>query len=171
MTRRFGLLTLLLFFAGSAGAADPPKKRLSDYEEGKKIYRRSCWQCHGQMADGEGPAAAALPEGVPTLRGGVVSRDRRDELSRLILQGKGLMPAFSAEFERQDARRILIYLEKFDQRGGVESNEEEDSEESKTEVIEEEGNAPEPEEEEEEEEEEEDENATPDTPPAEAPNP
>ena len=143
MKPRIGLLTLALILAGSATAADPPKKRLSDYEEGKKIYRRSCWQCHGRAADGEGPAAAALPEGVPTLRGGVVTRERRDELIRSILHGKGLMPAYSAEFERQDAKRILIYLEKYDQRGGVEPDDEEDSEDAEeTEATEEEGNAP-----------------------------
>ena len=149
MKPRIGLLTLGLILAGSTAAADPPKKRLSDYEEGKKIYRRSCWQCHGRDAAGEGPAAAALPDGVPTLRGGVVTRERRDEFIRSILNGKGLMPAFSAEFERQDAKRILIYLEKYDQRDGVEPDDEEDNKDGpETEVTEEEGNAPTSEEEE-----------------------
>ena len=144
MKPRIGLLTLALILAGSAQAADPPKKRLSDYEEGKKIYRRSCWQCHGQDAAGEGPAAAALPDGVPTLRGGIVTRERRDEFIRSILNGKGLMPAFSAEIERQDAKRVLIYLEKYDQRDGrePEAEEDEDDDNEGSELTEEEGNAP-----------------------------
>lgn len=142
MKPRIGLLTLALILAGSALAADPPKKRLSDYEEGKKIYRRSCWQCHGRDAAGEGPAAAALPDGVPTLRGGVVTRERRDEFIRSILHGKGLMPAFSAEIERQDAKRVLIYLEKYDQRDGREPEEDDDSDVEASEATEEEGNAP-----------------------------
>ena len=145
MNPRFLLVLMAFFFVGTPASADPPKKRLSDYEEGKKIYRRSCWQCHGRAADGEGPAASALPEGVPTLRGGVVTREKRDEFIRSILNGKGLMPAFSAEFERQDAKRILIYLEKYDQRDGVEPAEEEDAEavspEDENEI---EGNAPAP---------------------------
>ena len=78
-----------------------------------------------------------------------MTRERRDEFIRSILNGKGLMPAFSAEFERQDAKRILIYLEKYDQRDGVEPDDEEDNKDApETEVTEEEGNAPTSEEEE-----------------------
>jgi len=131
---------MLLLFSANLAEADVPKKRLSDYEEGKKIWKRSCWQCHGRQATGDGPAASAVAGGVPTLRGGVVVKDKRNELIRSILNGKGLMPAFSGEMERPDAKRVLIYLEKLDQRDGEEPEEEEEKEPEEEE--EEEGNAP-----------------------------
>jgi mono/diheme cytochrome c family protein len=140
MRKHSWLAIILLFLASAtlsavsgpeAGAA-VPKKRGSDYVEGKKIWKRSCWQCHGLKAEGDGPAAEAMVGGVPTLRGGIIVKPKRNDFMRSVLDGKGLMPAFSAEMERPDAKRVIIYLEKLDERNGVEP-EEEDKEEDKEE--------------------------------------
>ena len=71
--------------------------------------------------------------GVPTLRGGLVVKPKRNDFIRSVLNGKGLMPAFSAELERPDAKRVIIYLEKLDARNGVEPEELEEEEDAKTE--------------------------------------
>jgi mono/diheme cytochrome c family protein len=147
MRSRIWLASLVLLLAGSLAGAKVPKKRGSDYEEGKKIWKRSCWQCHGAKAEGDGPAAGAVAGGVPTLRGGVVVKDKRNDLIRSVLNGKGLMPAFSAEMERPDAKRVLIFLEKLDERDGVDPEEEEEAPNPSEEEEEEEageGNAPSP---------------------------
>jgi mono/diheme cytochrome c family protein len=140
--RKHRWLAIILLFLGSAtlsavsgpeAGAAVPKKRSSDYVEGKKIWKRSCWQCHGLKAEGDGPAAEAIVGGVPTLRGGLVVKPKRNNFMRSVLDGKGLMPAFSAEMERPDAKRVIIYLEKLDERNGVEPEEEDKEEEDKEE--------------------------------------
>ena len=134
-----GLVCAVLFWTAGSALANFPKKRGSDFEEGKKIWKRSCWQCHGLQADGQGPAAPAISGGVPTLRDGAVNPENRRDQIDSILNGKGWMPSFSAEIERPDARRILVYLQKFDEQGGKDGDEEEE------EAVEEEAEAiPEP---------------------------
>ncbi len=62
---------------------------------------------------GDGPAAAALTGGVPDLRGELDYTDK-DPLIELILDGQGDMPAFRAEFDKHDARRVLVYMERLE---------------------------------------------------------
>jgi mono/diheme cytochrome c family protein len=106
------LLSLLLLtpLVASAGV---PRKRSADHVRGQELWERSCWQCHGEEARGDGPAAAGLTAKVPDLRGRV-SADRQQELVSLILAGKGMMPAFSEELDRHDARKILVYLRRLE---------------------------------------------------------
>lgn len=96
--------------------AAQPKKRPEDPAAGKEHWDRSCWQCHGKLNDGQGPAASALLGGVPDLRG-TITPESYDALVPVILEGKGLMPAFDAEINNHDAKRILIYLTKLDTDG------------------------------------------------------
>lgn len=103
--------------------AAQPKKRPEDAVAGKEIWDRSCWQCHGKGNAGDGPAAASLKGGVPDLRN-TVTPERYDALIPVILEGKGLMPAYAAEFNNYDAKRILIYLTKLDTDGPPKEEEE-----------------------------------------------
>ena len=102
------LLFLLLLTPLVAGAG-VPRKRAADHVRGQELWERSCWQCHGEEARGDGPAAEALTAKVPDLRGRV-GTERQQDLVALILTGKGMMPAFSEELDRHDARKILVYL-------------------------------------------------------------
>lgn len=86
-----------------------PGKRPPDPVVGETLWRQSCWQCHGELGKGDGPAASALIGGVPSLEGKIVEADF-DKLIDGILVGKGKMPAYSETMERPDVRRILIYL-------------------------------------------------------------
>jgi len=95
-------------------AAKQPSKRPSDHDKGQTLYERSCWMCHGETAAGDGPAAASLPGGVPDLRG-QLPEERWDDLVSGIMAGHGACPAFAAELDRRDARRILLYLKKLEE--------------------------------------------------------
>ncbi len=96
---------------GVAGAQQQPAKRLPDLERGEELYLRHCVQCHGVTGAGDGPATAALVAPVPDLRGGVEKSDL-DEIAKIVLAGRGAMPAFEMSFDRYDARRALRYLDK-----------------------------------------------------------
>lgn len=105
---------VLLLVAGLALAAPPnkgsmPTKRPTDHDAGKRLWEQSCWQCHGKTGRGDGPAASALPGGVPSLEGKV---DRADfePMVAVIQAGRGRMPAYSEDIDRHDSKRILIYL-------------------------------------------------------------
>ena len=110
--------------------AGPPTKR-------KIRYLRSCWQCHGVEARGDGPASSALKVPVPSLR-----EDRgksRDDLVALIREGRGAMPAYFDSISKPNSRRILVYIDSLDKK---KSPKDEKDEEDEDEVPVEERNAP-----------------------------
>lgn len=86
-----------------------PSKRATDPEVGQKWYEASCVQCHGPSGKGDGPIAGDVVGGVPDLSGKIL-QDQFEPHIDLILAGKGRMPAYSEVIERQDVRRILVYL-------------------------------------------------------------
>ena len=101
--------------AGKSTAKSPkkyavPSKRPPDRERGRELWLQSCWQCHGEQGKGDGPAATALPDGVPTLES-KVSKEQFEALVKVIQDGKGRMPAYKEDIDKHDARRILIYLQ------------------------------------------------------------
>lgn len=85
-------------------------KRDSDEDAGRRLWNRSCWQCHGELGKGDGPAAASLVGGVPSLEGKVKTADF-DALVGVIQAGRGRMPAYAEDIDKHDSRRILVYLE------------------------------------------------------------
>lgn len=104
----FGLLTVgLLAWAGV------PTKRPEDHVRGRQLWEQSCWPCHGARNDGLGPAAGALPGGVPDLRG-QITEDRYEALIDVIQAGRGRMPAYSETMDRRETRRVLVYLTRLD---------------------------------------------------------
>lgn len=86
-----------------------PTRRPRDREIGRTLWRQSCSQCHGAEGHGDGPAAAALPQGVPTLAGRLTEANL-DAMTDLVLQGRGRMPAYSETIERGDVKRTLRYV-------------------------------------------------------------
>jgi mono/diheme cytochrome c family protein len=87
-----------------------PTKRAPDREAGRTLWLQSCWQCHGETGRGDGPAAAALVGGVPSLEG-KLRPSEWDVAVEIIESGRGRMPAYREDIDKHDARRILVYLE------------------------------------------------------------
>ncbi|MBM4393050.1 MAG: cytochrome c [Deltaproteobacteria bacterium] len=91
-----------------------PTKRKPDREAGRDTYLKSCWQCHGETGTGDGPAAAAMVGGVPTLvpllEKGVPGDQEMDRLVDLVLDGKGRMPAYREDYDKHQIRRVFLYL-------------------------------------------------------------
>jgi mono/diheme cytochrome c family protein len=85
-------------------------KRPPDVDVGRRLWQQSCWQCHGKAGAGDGPAAKALPAGVPPLTG-KVKEAGFDAMVRIIQDGKGRMPAYAETIDKHDSRRILVYLQ------------------------------------------------------------
>ena len=102
-------LAVPLAFAEPDSPPAMPTKRPPDREVGERLWKQSCWQCHGLKGEGDGPAAAAMVGGVPTLVGKLKKEDF-DALVARVEDGKGRMPAFREDIDKHDARRILDYM-------------------------------------------------------------
>jgi mono/diheme cytochrome c family protein len=100
---------MLLFLCTSLALAGQPTKRLPDSERGGELYMSNCWMCHGKKGQGNGPAAEAFSTESPAIA--KLERQRWDGALRVIMDGRGDMPAFSQVFDRRDAKRILTWLE------------------------------------------------------------
>jgi mono/diheme cytochrome c family protein len=105
---------VLILVAGAVQAGTWPARRKDDVAEGRALFDRSCWMCHGRYGQGDGPAATSLQVPVPSLLG-VSAPDRRDALVPVIQQGRGAMPGFSYTVTKPDTRRILAFLETLDE--------------------------------------------------------
>jgi mono/diheme cytochrome c family protein len=109
---RSWILVGALLAAGTAlakpdGTSTMPSKRPADFEVGKRLWQQSCWQCHGEKGAGDGPAAAAMPGGVPALS---FSGEQIDAMVQVVQDGRGRMPAYSEDIDKHDSRRILQYI-------------------------------------------------------------
>jgi len=106
-------LSMLIALLAVPALAAQPKKRPEDHVQGKQIWEKSCWQCHGEANDGEGPAAEMLVDTVPDLRGQITPK-RYDQFVTLVMGGSPTHPAFSTEMDDHQAKRIMIYLERME---------------------------------------------------------
>lgn len=108
MSRVAASLLLTAALALPALAAQPTR-RPTDDERGRELYDRHCASCHGARNAGDGPATTALVAKVPDLAGKVKADGATIDL---VQKGKGPMPAFSATFDREDARRVTAWMAK-----------------------------------------------------------
>ena len=101
---------ILIFWILSVALASQPTKRLPDADRGGELYLQNCWMCHGKKGQGNGPASEAFSTESPKLAK-VFHRTAWESQIRVIMDGRGDMPAFSQVMARSDAKRILIWLE------------------------------------------------------------
>lgn len=104
-------LALCIILSGTAWAKGTPKKREAADVRGQRSWEQHCQSCHGLDMSGSGAAAAAIPGGVPDLRGTVTPENRERQL-KAILEGQGYMPAFQESWYNpvRDSKLVLDYL-------------------------------------------------------------
>ena len=105
MFRKTGsALGLLLLFSGSADLW------AAEAKEGKAIYGKLCASCHG--ADGKGNPAMTKVFGEKELN--IVDQETMkksdDELLKVIVQGKGKMPASGKNLSKQEQKQVLDHV-------------------------------------------------------------
>ena len=109
-------MLLGLLVTVSAMAREWPTKAPPEAERGKELYIRHCAACHGTRGAGDGPAAAALVQKVPDFTEGFGKR-AQDELVKVVLYGKGVMPGFETAFPKEDADRVVKFMAKLGRSG------------------------------------------------------
>jgi mono/diheme cytochrome c family protein len=103
-------IIMILFLLTTLAFAGQPTKRPLDADRGGQLYMQNCWMCHGKRGNGDGPAAQAFQTESPAIVG-TLGAKKKDKMVRIILDGRGEMPAFSQVMDRKDAKRILLWLE------------------------------------------------------------
>lgn len=73
-------------------------------DRGQKFYKRTCAACH--MGTGEGQVSV----GAPALKENAFVSEEVDPLIKLVLEGKGTMPAFSHSVTGLELADILTYI-------------------------------------------------------------
>lgn len=88
----------------STASADP----LAD---GAQIYKERCVLCHGAEGKGDGVGAAGLNPKPRNHTDGVYMKTRTDEdLTDVITNGKGQMPAWGKILTEQQIQHVLAYV-------------------------------------------------------------
>jgi len=77
-------------------------------EDGHALFLANCTGCHGKNADGNTPAGKAWS--VPDLRSQQVQAMSDQQLTQIIRQGRGRMPAWGGLFSPIDIEHLLTYV-------------------------------------------------------------
>jgi mono/diheme cytochrome c family protein len=91
-TWRAGGALLLALTAGAAQAAD-----------GRTLYVENCAACHR-------PNGVGVPGAFPALVGSKVANGETREAARIVLEGRGGMPAFQGEMDDEELAAALTYV-------------------------------------------------------------
>jgi cytochrome c6 len=75
---------------------------------GEALYKTKCVACHG--ADGKGETAAGKANKVRDLGSADVQKQSDDELSGIIGNGKGKMPAYSKSLKPEQIKDLVTFL-------------------------------------------------------------
>ena len=90
---------------------NPIKADKASIEAGKAIYMKNCANCHGEKADGKGPAASALNPKPPALTGKAYHKANTDgDLYYKIAVGRMPMPGWEVMLSEKDIWNVVNYL-------------------------------------------------------------
>lgn len=85
-----------------------------DEPRGARLFARYCVLCHGAMADGNGPLAAAIQGAKPAnLRRSPLSPEEKSNIIRrggAAVGRSGSMPAWQQELDDEDIAALLEFL-------------------------------------------------------------
>ena len=73
-----------------------------------KIYKTNCVLCHA--ADGSGSSASGKALKAKDLRSDEVQKQTDAQLTDIITQGKGKMPAFGKKLKPEDIQQLVAFI-------------------------------------------------------------
>lgn len=85
-------------------------------EQGKVLYTRFCYPCHGAEGAGDGPVGV-IYKGVANLAGGQVAQASAGHIFYVITHGKGRMWPHDKQISVEDRWKIVSYVKTLQQQG------------------------------------------------------
>lgn len=82
--------------------------RAQAQDTGAALYKTKCAACHG--ADGKGETAMGKANKLRDLSSADVQKQSDDELTAIITNGKGKMPAYGKSLKPDQVKDLLTYI-------------------------------------------------------------
>jgi cytochrome c6 len=101
------LVTAIVAFLGGTLPLQGKTAKTEQKNEGKKLFAENCVVCHGP--DGAGTDLGKSLQ-VADLRSSQVQKQSDAELTRVISEGKGNMPAFKSQLTQPQIAAVLAYV-------------------------------------------------------------
>lgn len=90
--------------------ANPVAISEQSVQQGRQLFEQNCVSCHGQNAEGDGPAAAALNPKPTNLK--AMSGNHPDgDFAWKIANGRGPMPAWKETLSSRDIWHLVNYMQ------------------------------------------------------------
>lgn len=99
-----------LITQSEAERINPIKKEPESIARGRKLYVKSCANCHGNSANGNGPAAKKL-QSKPTNLREMAGHHSDGELAWKILNSRGAMPAWKNMLGTNQIWDLVNYIQ------------------------------------------------------------
>jgi len=96
------LVMTIAIFVSAASAQD------KESAEGKTLFHSQCVMCHG--ADGTGNTPVGKVMHIPNLASPEVQKNTDAQLTSIIENGKGKMPAFKAKLKPEQIKDLVSYV-------------------------------------------------------------
>lgn len=100
---RLGLLTAVVVVVVAATASTPLAA-----QDGPTLYKAKCAMCHGPDGKGETPMGKKL--NIRDLSSPEVQKQTDAELTTIISEGKGKMPAFKGKLTAEQFGQVLAHI-------------------------------------------------------------
>lgn len=112
-------VVLFIFLVLSVGVFAPrtnailsnEHKVISDNNSVRDLYQKNCARCHG--ADGKSDSELGRLYDSPDLTGRNTKRMSQKQMTRLISNGKGGMPAFKKKLSSKEITSLVNYVRSF----------------------------------------------------------
>ena len=106
MRRNFLYLVAAGIFISLATLALPVSVRAQS--EGEKLFSARCTLCHAADGSGSSPTGKALK--AKDLKSDEVQKASDEDLTTIITNGKGKMPAFGKKLKPEDIQALVAYV-------------------------------------------------------------
>ncbi len=98
-------LSLLIVPTVMAAQKDSPAK---EAKEGSSIFESKCFACHGKDAKGQTAMGKTLK--IRDLHSAEVQKQTKEELTKIIEDGKGKMPAYKGKLSKDQINDLVDYI-------------------------------------------------------------
>ena len=85
--------------------------------EGRELYAKNCYSCHGEAGRGDGPSGLFLKQKPSDLGSAPVRKMSDDELYSRITEGKQPMPGFGKKLTDEERWALVHYVRSLAQGG------------------------------------------------------
>jgi cytochrome c6 len=89
----------------------PAVARAADAPDGAALYKAKCAMCHG--ADGKGQTAMGKNLHLKDLGSEDVQKMKGEDIEKLIVNGKGKMPAYKGKMSEEEIDAVVKFIRTF----------------------------------------------------------